>query len=108
MLTFLAFADGGGDVVGGDEVVGVGDGRFRHLAQGVIKHNLDAPPGAPVEDFPPPHLLAGHFFKAKRLGAELDVVVVPFTLLPMFVFDGDKSLSIGFHEVGEAGDLQAV
>ena len=36
-----------------------------------------------------------HFFEAKGLGAELDVVVVPAALLTAFVFDGRHDLDDG-------------
>ena len=93
------------------------DGLFGQVTQLAVKGNSNASPGAPVEDFPLLYCLAGHFFQAKGLGAELDVIVVPFSFLAVFVFDGSDLLVAGgwvlvvggyFDEVGKTGDVQAV
>jgi len=72
---------------------GVGNGRFCHTPQRFIYGHSDAPPGTPVKDFPLCDCLPGHFFQAEGLGAELDVVIVPFSLFAMFVDDDTFTLA---------------
>ena len=89
VLAFLPFGNGRWNLVRGEEVVGKGNGRFCHLSQLRIKWHCDASAGAPVENFTVGNVLAGHLFQAKRLGAKLNIVIVPFALLTMFVLYGN-------------------
>lgn len=89
MFAFLALADGVGDGVFFDELVGLLDGLFGKLAQGIVDRNGEAAAGAPVEDFAVGNVLACHFFQAEGLGAELDLVVMPLGFTAVFVLDGN-------------------
>ena len=108
MFAFLTFGDGWRDAGGGDELLRLGNGRFRHLPQVIIEGDGDAPPGTPVEDFALADGLPRHLFQAESLGTQLDVVVVPLALFAMFIFDGDKRVTIGFYKIGEASNLQTI
>lgn len=105
---FLPLVNGGGYGAVEQELVGVLNGLLGVLAQVCSERDGDAAARTPVEDFTLLNGLAGHFFQAEGLGAELDLVVVPFALLAVFVFDGQEHVAIGFYEVGEACYLQAV
>ena len=108
MFAFLTFANRERDVVGPNELLGLLNGRFRHLPQVIIEGDGDAPPGTPVEDFALADGLPRHLFQAKSLGAQLDVVVVPLAFFAMFIFDRDKRVTIGFYKIGEASNLQTL
>lgn len=94
VFTFFPLCDGGWNVVAGGELMGLGNGRFCHRVQVVIKGNRESFSGTPVEDFAMRNSLAGHLFQADRLGAKLDIVIVPFALLAVFVFNGDVRTAV--------------
>ena len=92
MFAFVAFLNGRGDAVGGEEVVGVGNGRFCLPPQPCVKNHRHPPPRPPVKNLTLRHRLPGHFFQTERLGAKLNFVIVPFAFLPVLVFNGDKRI----------------
>src|SRR5439155_1091213 len=79
--------DRGRDDPGGEQLMEPGDGRLGLRAQLGAEDDRTARLALGVVDRAFRNRAAEHLLQAERLGAELDVVVVPSALAAVFVFD---------------------
>jgi hypothetical protein len=70
------------------------------VTQALVEDHFTPSPGTVVIDRSARNRLAGHFFETERLGAELEIVVVPLTSMPGLVFDRIGSLFVKLHDIG--------
>ena len=75
-----------------NEPVQLGNGILSQLPQFLRKLDFAAALAGGVKDSTPVNHNAEHFFQAKRLGAELGVVVVELAAFAFFVFNRDQSI----------------
>jgi len=70
------------------------------VPQALVEDHFPSSPGAVVIDRSARNRFASHFFETDRLGAELEIVVIPLTSMPRLVFDRIGSLFVKFHYIG--------
>ena len=86
----------------------------RLAAQSVVKDNVATPFRLGVKDGAGRDRDAEHLLQTKRLGAKLNLVVVPASAFTAFVFDGKRHIGpaavagMKLHKIGDANDTKAM